>query len=95
MKLIENWWTEPGGNGCTAPEAAGLVICGECEGRIIRTSRVKKATGQVVQTENSTYVIGTIKPEFLAHLKECGYKFDPENPIKVVDKLTVLEKRSN
>ncbi len=95
MKVIENWWTEPGGNGCTAPEVAGLVICGDCGDRGIRTSRVKSVEGKIVKTLNSTYQLGTIRKEFLDHLKECGYPFDPENPIKIVDKLTVLEKKSN
>ncbi len=57
---------------------------------------IKKAEGCVVTTRSgSTYVLGTIKPEFLAYLKECGYKFDPYNPIRLVDDYTFLEPRPN
>ncbi len=100
-KIIENWWTEPGGDMFTAPEARGIVICGECDHPkavktgIIRTSTVKSVEGKVVKTLNSTYVLGTIKPQFLAYLKECGYTYDPENPIRMVDKLTFLEPKPN
>ncbi len=93
--VIENWWTEPGGNGFTAPEIAGIVICGDFEGRPIRTSTVARVEGTVVYTRNSVYQLGTIKPQFLAYLKQCKYKFDPENPIRMVDKLTFLEPRPN
>ncbi len=78
-----------------APEIRGLVICGDCEGRMIRTSTVARVGGKVVYTRNSVYLLGTVKQQFLDHLKVCGYKFDPENPIRMVDKLTVLEPRPN
>ncbi len=93
--VIENWWTAPGGNGFTAPEIAGIVICGDFEGRPIRTSSVVRTEGKTVYTRNSVYQLGSIEPKFLNHLKTCGYKFDPENPIRLVNKLTVLEPKPN
>lgn len=104
MKTIENWWTVPGGDTFTAPEAAGICIVGTCEGHpkgqghdgVIQTSRVKKVEGRVVKTvSGSIYYLGGIKPQFLAYLKECGYSFDPENPIKIVDEITFLEPKPN
>ncbi len=99
---IENWFTVPGGSDWDAPEIRGICVVGECpehpkarNGKI-QTSLVKRTEGRTVYTKSgSVYQLGEIDPGFLAHLKECGYPFDPENPIRVVDKLTKLEKKPN
>ncbi len=79
-----------------APEIRGITICGDYGGQCIRTSLVESVDGKIVKTRSgSTYQLGTVKPQFLDYLKECGYKFDPENPIRTVDKLTELEPKKN
>jgi hypothetical protein len=91
-KVIENWFTKPGGNGFTAPEVAGITICGMLDGKLIRTSTVRSFQGRTVVTNSGTvYHLGQIDSEFLDHLKANNYPFDPENPIRLVNKLTELK----
>jgi hypothetical protein len=83
---INNWSVvEEPWNGYTAPECRRVQLKGIRNGeeKYVRTSNIKGVEGKTVYTKNSVYHLQDIDPEYLAHIKEKGYDYDPENPIKV------------
>lgn len=90
VKTIDQWstWKSP----FEAPEVGNPCIQGVCEAKAIRTSRVVSFRGRIVTTRSgSQYELGEPDELFIEWLKENGYPFDPENPLRLVDKPTEME----
>lgn len=90
MVRIENWGVVGSADPYQAPELKRLKLHGAVyghptqeEGKIVSTSRILDADGLVVTCESRKYLLGQVSPDYLKALDEIGYKFDPENPIKV------------
>ncbi len=88
MKTLESWSTyrDP----WEAPELP-LRIVGLLDGERVRTSRVQDSRGRIVITESgSRYLLGEPDPEYLKWLQGHDYRFDPENPIKLVKTMSEM-----
>jgi hypothetical protein len=89
---IEEWSVKTlPGQEYMAPEVAVRVLEGRVyghprkpDGRMIVTSDLVSAEGRVVKTHSgSVYLLGAIDPKYLAWMRENGFEYDPENPIKM------------
>lgn len=69
-----------------APEVRHKRLVGlrdEDEGQVI-TSPIDKINGREVTTmSGSVYILGEIDPDYLQWMKDHGFTYDPDNPIKV------------
>lgn len=79
-----------------APEACGRYLKGHVFGHpkyednsVIVTSGIVSVSGRKITTKRSVYVLdGDPHPTYSQWLEENGFAYDPEQPIKVVKKLT-------
>ena len=91
---IENWFVrrrhrDP----FMAPECNPVVLGGEVyghprkrDGTGVRTSAIVDVDGLLVRTESgTTYQLGKIDPEYEKWMRENEVKYDPANPIRVVE----------
>lgn len=97
MQKIENWST------CFAsddpylpPEMNRLVVRGSLDGRAF-FSAIRRTEGRVVHTDDGSYELGAILPDYERWLKETGQwaKFDPENPIRMVREVSAEGQAAN
>lgn len=92
--FLHNWAIVDGLNDpYMAPERRGIRIRGEvfghdnfADGEKVTTGIVRDVNGREVYTNtssNSYYIlVGPPKQDYLDWLKEHGFEFDPDNPIK-------------
>lgn len=92
MPKLDNWaCVSASDDPYKSPEASGLALKGQVvdhprfdDGKLIRTSRVIKATGRTVVTiSGSVYELGDPEPGYVAWLKEQGLTFNPDHPIVI------------
>jgi hypothetical protein len=89
---IEEWSTNTyGKDSYMAPELCFICLHGTIynhptkpDGSRVRTSRIIKADGNIINTENTEYELGKPDPEFIKWLNSQGRTFDPKNPIKFI-----------
>lgn len=91
-RKIDCWFTTR--DPFDAPEIGPRIVgtrAGDPPGRQVVTSTVEEIDGRYVKTmSGSVYELGEPDPDFVKFLRENGYPFDPENPIRRVDKITEL-----
>ncbi len=88
---LHHWSVQIKPNPYAAPQTAGmdirLVGYRDDESRAVITSPVMKVEGKTITTRSgSVYLLQDIDPAYEAWMKSVGIAYDPENPIKVVDK---------
>ena len=81
MTKIENWYVKRGGSRYTAPELAREYLFGDNE-IIIDLTTTTEISGKKITVGSKVYILGEPLAGYLQFLKDTGYKFDPENPIK-------------
>ena len=60
------------------------------DGKRIITSSIIKSEGRFVTSKTGTvYELGFLKPDYKEFLEKNNYPFDEENPIKLVDKISL------
>lgn len=88
---IEEWSTCTEHNPYLAPEMRGTCVQGILNLTKIVTSRLIDVNGSEIETGYSRYTLGKISDDFVQWMKDHNILFDPENPIRIVDKLTVVK----
>ena len=91
---IECWsTTESNNNPFLPPEIKNLSVRGKVyghpeytDGNIIKTSPIQSIQGKTVYTMNTIYELGEPDPEFIKWMKAEGIFFNPEEPIKIIQK---------
>lgn len=85
MIKLENWSVVVEENRYLPPESQGKCIKGtRPDGKRIRTSPIQSAEGRIIQTQNSEYELGEVKPEFLEWCKKNGHHLPiGDNPIRM------------
>jgi hypothetical protein len=94
---LENWYMK-----FNSRWSRDRKICGNVydhpahkDGNLVTISTVKHINGKTLTTINeSVYILGQPKKEYIDFLKENNYDFDPENPVKFVEQFTNLSKKN-
>lgn len=89
---LHRWSIVDDGDPYRAPEVRSLHLHGfrDDEQNAIVTSRVMEVNGRTITTRNNIYILEDIHPEYLEWMGKNNMKYDYENPIKMVDKLTPI-----
>ncbi len=95
MVRIENWAvvkTTTPDDLYTPPEKKPMqlsgIVYGHCDlpdGEDIVTSVICKTRGRVVQTRNTSYVLGEPHADYLAWLKEHDMTYNPDEPVRLIE----------
>ena len=88
---LHSWSLGVDDDGFTAPEAQCRYLVGERDGKTIQTSAIVDVDGKTVYTRNSVYILMDPHPEYVAWMKEKKFAYDPEQPIRIVNKYSVIK----
>src|SRR5271170_5635163 len=97
---LSHWSIQIKADPYAAPETKNmdirLVGYRDDESRAVITSSVMKVEGKTITTRSgSVYLLQDIDPAYEAWMKDNGIAYDPDDPIKVVDKPTKLKSELN
>jgi hypothetical protein len=90
---LEDWSVvvPPGTSPFTAPESVSRCLHGKVyghprfeDGHEVTTSDIVSSEGRTVSTRSRVYELGEVDKQFLEYCAKNGFKFDPENPVKLV-----------
>lgn len=95
MIILKNWFVCSKGGGAENPYFPEIMqphyLSGEVyghprfeDGKFVTTSRIVKVEGRQLTTKSgSVYYLEEPHPEYLEWMKDQGYEYNSDNPIKV------------
>jgi hypothetical protein len=89
---LEQWAIVPYNDGYTPPEIMRMHIAGKVfghptreDGEEVITSYIVETSGVFVKTISGTlYELGEPRKEYLEYLKEIGYTYNKEFPVRII-----------